>query len=172
MLVEIFVLSVLRAGAVHGYELKRRVQRPSLTPLSNNSLYPMLRRFEADGLVTKSVEEQDGRPAKNVYAITDAGKARLTQLLTELPAALAVSEEEFFVRVSFFGEIPAARRRAILGAREAVLDASRAQIGILLAESGGPGKPRWRTRVMEHALEINQREHDWIAELEKDVDKE
>jgi DNA-binding PadR family transcriptional regulator len=172
MLLEIFVLSVLRTGPVHGYELKRRVQRPSLTPLSNNSLYPMLRRFEADGLVSKTVEEQDGRPARNVYEITDAGRARLTQLLTELPASLAASDEEFLVRLSFFGEIPEPHRRAILKAREAVLDASRAQIGTLLAESGGPGKPKWRTLVMEHALEVNQRERDWIAELEKEMGKE
>jgi DNA-binding PadR family transcriptional regulator len=172
MLLEIFVLSVLRTGPVHGYELKRRVQRPSLTPLSNNSLYPMLRRFEADDLVTKTVEEQDGRPARNVYAITDAGRARLTQLLTELPTSLAASDEEFLVRLSFFGEIPPAHRLAILKAREAALDASRAQIGTLLAESGGPGKPKWRTLVMEHALEINQRERDWIAELEQEMDDE
>jgi DNA-binding PadR family transcriptional regulator len=44
MMLEIFVLSVLRTGPVHGYELKRRVQRPSFATLSNNSLYPMLRR--------------------------------------------------------------------------------------------------------------------------------
>ncbi len=31
VVLEIFVLSVLRRGPVHGYELKRRVQRPSLT---------------------------------------------------------------------------------------------------------------------------------------------
>ena len=172
MLLEIFVLSVLRNGPVHGYALKRRVQRPSLTPLSNNSLYPMLRRFEAEDLVTKTVEEQDGRPARNVYAITAAGRSRLTQLLTELPASPAASDEEFLVRLSVFGEIPEAHRRAILKAREAVLDASRAQIGTLLAESGGPGKPKWRTLVMEHALEINQRERDWIAELEKAMDDE
>src|ERR1700712_756760 len=105
MVVEIFALSILRSGPVHGYELKRRVQRPSLTPLSNNSLYPMLRRFEADGLVTKTIEEHDGRPSRKVYAITDAGRERLRSLLSSLPPELASSDEEFLVRVSFFPEI-------------------------------------------------------------------
>ncbi len=49
------------------------------------------------------------------------------------------------MRLSFFDEIPAPNRRAILSAREAVLDAAHAQVSTLLAESGGPDKPEWRT---------------------------
>ncbi len=128
MVLEIFALSILRTGPVHGYELKRRVQRPSLATLSNNSLYPMLRRFETDGLVTRTTETQDGKPARNVYAITDAGRDRLRDLLWTLPPDLASHEEEFLVRVSFFHEIPEANQRAILAAREAVLASSRAQV--------------------------------------------
>jgi len=170
MLLEIFVLSVLRRGPVHGYDLKRRVQRPSLRPLSNNSLYPMLRRFEIDGLVTKSIEEQAARPARNVYEITDAGRDRLTALLNHLPPELAANDEEFFVRVSFFDEIPAAHQRAILSARSAALDAARAQVATLLAESGGAAKPAWRSVAMEHVLEVNERERAWIAELAQKAD--
>jgi DNA-binding PadR family transcriptional regulator len=165
MVLEIFVLSVLRAGPVHGYELKRRVQRPSLTPLSNNSLYPMLRRFEADGIVTKTTEEQDGKPARNVYSITDAGRQRLDSLLRSLPPELAASDEEFLVRVSFFHEIPAADQVAILSARQAALDAVHAKVATLLAESGGAGKPVWRSVVMEHVLAGNERDRAWLAEL-------
>lgn len=167
MAIEIFALSILRAGPVHGYELKRRVQRPSLTPLSNNSLYPLLRRFEADGLVTKSVEEQEGKPARNIYAITEAGIERLRSLLWSLPPELAASEEEFLVRVSFFPEIPEQNRRAILAAREAALAASRAQVSELLDEMKHGPKTEWRELVMRHVLENTRDEQQWIAELAK-----
>ncbi len=165
MVVEIFVLSILRTGPVHGYELKRRVQRPSLTPLSNNSLYPLLRKFETDGLVTKSVEEQDGKPARKVYAITDAGKERLQTLLRSLPPELAASDEEFLVRVSFFPEIPVANRRAILAARSAVLEDASAQVAGLLEASDDSPKRRWRTRAMQRVLDTTDNERQWIAAL-------
>jgi DNA-binding PadR family transcriptional regulator len=165
MVLEIFALSILRSGPVHGYELKRRVQRPSLTALSNNSLYPMLRRFENDGLVTKSTESQEGKPARNVYAITEAGRERLRTLLWALPPDLASSEEEFLVRVSFFHEIPQANQRAIIAAREAVLAASRAQVSSLLTEMDPAPRTEWRARVMNHVLESIDDERTWIAEL-------
>jgi DNA-binding PadR family transcriptional regulator len=163
MVLEIFALSILRTGPVHGYELKRRVQRPSLTALSNNSLYPMLRRFENDGLVTKSTEVQEGKPARHVYAITDAGIERLRSLLLTLPPDLATSEEEFLVRVSFFHEIPEPNQRAIIAAREAVLAESHARIGALLDETKTSLKTEWRERVMKRALATIDDERDWIA---------
>ena len=165
MVVEIFALSILRTGPVHGYELKRRVQRPSLATLSNNSLYPMLRRFESDGLVTKSTEEQDGKPARNVYAITDEGRERLRSLLWTLPPDLASRDEEFLVRVSFFHEIPAQNQRAIIAAREAVLSASRAHVTALLDEIEPGTRTEWRARVMKHVLETVDDERTWIASI-------
>jgi DNA-binding PadR family transcriptional regulator len=166
MVLEIFALSILRSGPVHGYELKRRVQRPSLASLSNNSLYPMLRRFENEGLVTRTTEAQEGKPARNVYAITDAGRERLRGLLWNLPPKLATNEEEFLVRVSFFHEIPEANQHAIVAAREAVLAASRAQVSSLLAEMDSSAKTEWRGRfVMTHVLDTIDDERTWIASI-------
>ena len=166
MVVEIFALSILRAGPAHGYELKRRVQRPSLASLSNNSLYPMLRRFENEGLVTRTTEAQEGKPARNVYSITDAGRERLRTLLWTLPPELATNEEEFLVRVSFFPEIPEDNQRAIIAAREAVLAASRAKINSLIAEMSPSPKSEWRgTVVMNHMLERIDAERTWIASI-------
>ena len=167
MVLEIFALSILRTGPVHGYELKRRVQRPSLASLSNNSLYPMLRRFELEALVTKSTEQQEGKPARNVYAITDAGRERLRSLLWRLPPELASSDEEFLVRASFFHEIPEENQRSIIAAREAVLAASRAGVTSLLAEIEPGPRTEWRERVMNHVLETIDDERTWIANLSK-----
>jgi DNA-binding PadR family transcriptional regulator len=172
MVIEIFVLSILRSGPVHGYELKRRVQRPSLTPLSNNSLYPMLRRFEVDGLVTKTIEQQDGTPARKVYAITDAGRDRLRTLLCSLPPELATSDEEFLVRMSFFHEIPIPARRAILAARAAVLDGASAQVGELLAESESTEARAWRRLAMQRVLDTTNSERAWLAEIAKKAETE
>jgi DNA-binding PadR family transcriptional regulator len=170
MALDIFILSMLRAEPLHGYELKRRVQRPSLTPLSNNSLYPSLRRFEASGAVTKTVEKQEGRPARNVYAITDEGRRMLTELLSTLPPELAADDEEFLVRVGFFHELSPAQRLAILGARASVVDAQLDQVRALLGEKRSRDDP-WRDVAMTQMIERLESERRWIAELAEKAGK-
>ena len=167
MALDIVILSVLRGSPMHGYELKRRVQRTSLTSLSNNSLYPILRRFEAGGAVTKAVEQQDGKPARNVYTITELGREHFIELISTLPAALAASEEEFTVRVSFFHELTPTQRRAILAARAAVLDEGIAQVEALRQESSKP----WRTLAMTHVIDQRAAERRWIDHLTAKADE-
>jgi DNA-binding PadR family transcriptional regulator len=164
--VEIIMLAVLRAGPVHGYELKRRVQRTTLTALSNNSLYPILRRFEQNGVVTKSVEAHPGRPDRNVYTITDAGRGLLTELISVLPPHLGANDEEFLVRVSFFHELEPAQRLAILAVRASVLDAAIAQVTTLLSESDPAPTREWRNLTMRQLIQNFERERHWITELE------
>ncbi|MCU1412712.1 MAG: PadR family transcriptional regulator [Microbacteriaceae bacterium] len=163
MALDLILLSVLRAAPAHGYELKRQVQRPTFARLSNNSLYPHLRRFEQLGAVTSSVEEQDGRPARRIYSITDAGRALFTDLVSALPHDLAGSDEEFLVRLSFFGEIDAPARKAILAARADVLAERIAQVQTLKDES--VSMPQWRAIAMDHLLDQLTGEIDWIAGL-------
>jgi DNA-binding PadR family transcriptional regulator len=163
MALDLILLSVLRAAPAHGYELKRQVQRPTFARLSNNSLYPHLRRFEELGAVTSTVQEQDGKPARRIYAITDAGRRLFAELVSTLPRELAGSDEEFLVRLSFFGEIDAPARKAVLAARAEVISERIAQVETLKSES--TSMPEWRAIAMDHLLEQLTGEHDWIASL-------
>ncbi len=171
MALDIIVLSVLRAGPVHGYELKRRAQRPTLTTLSNNSLYPLLRRFEEAGAVTRTIEEQPGKPSRKVYAITDAGRELLATLVSTLPLELAGNEEEFLVRLSFFDEIAPANRQAILAARSAVLNGGIAQVRTLLGDEGASARPAWRNAAMLRLLARLEDELAWIDKLKSKAEE-
>lgn len=165
MAIEIYVLSVLRREPVHGYELKRRVNRPSVTPISNNALYPALRRLEEAGAVTKTVESHEGRPSRNVYAITAAGRQQLTDLISTLPREIAGSDEEFLLRVSFFAELPVDVRLAVLGAREDVVRAVLDQVSALLLESPNTPERQWRDRAQRQLVERLEQELRWVDEL-------
>jgi len=165
MSLDIFLLSVLRTGPVHGYELKRRVQRPTLTPLSNNSLYPALRRFELTGAVTKQVEISEGRPARNMYAITDRGRGMFREMIATLPTELAGRDEEFLARVGFFAELSPAERLAILAARTTALAAQISQLESLVTQMKDPSPGAWRTEATRHLLDRLGREGEWVAEM-------
>jgi DNA-binding PadR family transcriptional regulator len=165
MSLDIFLLGILRAGPVHGYELKRRVQRPTLTPLSNNSLYPALRRFELAGAVTRSVETGEGRPARNVFALTDDGRELFRSMIATLPAEIAGKDEEFMARVAFFAELSPSERLAVLAARDGALAAQVSQVEGLVTQMNDPSPGAWRTEATRHLLDRLCRERRWVAEM-------
>lgn len=166
MAIEIYLLSALRSGPLHGYALRKRVQRPSLRAVSNNSLYPMLRRFEEAGAITHVVEPSpDGRPARKVYSLTPEGERVLHGIVRELPAALAADEEEFLVRVSFFHELTVDERLGILAARRAVLGPAADQVRALLAASSHAPERVWRDRAQQQLLARLEQELDWLDEV-------
>jgi DNA-binding PadR family transcriptional regulator len=171
MSLDIIILSVLRGGPVHGYELKRRVQRPTLTPLSNNSLYPALRRFEEAGAVVKRVETIEGRPPRNVFAMTERGHELFRELIATLPADVAGKDEEFLARLSFFAELTAAERHGILDARAAALAAQADQLESLVEQMNDPEPGAWRTEATRHLLDRIRRERAWVADLAQKADE-
>ena len=173
MALDIIILSILRSGPVHGYELKRRAQRPSLADLSNNSIYPYLRRFEDAGAVTHELEAQEKRPPRKVYSITEPGRRLLLDLISTLPLELAADDEEFLVRMSFFHEIAPANRRAILAARTAVVDAAIARVDTLVGETSAVSDQptrAWRAVAMTEILHRMRAERDWIDTLTEKAD--
>jgi DNA-binding PadR family transcriptional regulator len=167
MALDIFMLSSLRARPSHGYDLKRRVQRPSsLTQPSNNSIYPTLRKFEQAGYVTSATQVQESGPARKIYSITQSGVARLAELLSSLPDDLASSQEEFLVRVGFFDELTPDQRREVMDARLASLERSAAQVHEFIAETDASPERDWRRIVMRQFLAEIESEQRWIASLD------
>ena len=74
------VLTVLRRGDSYGYRLTRDVGE--LIEVSESTLYPILKRLEAGGLVTVYSMEHNGRLRK-YYSITEKGRQRIDTFLDE-----------------------------------------------------------------------------------------
>lgn len=95
-LLDACVLTVLNRGDSYGYRLVRDVG--ALIEVSESTLYPILKRLAAGGLVTVHAVEHNGRLRK-YYRITEAGANRLRAFLTEWRAvarAVQRMEEEVF----------------------------------------------------------------------------
>lgn len=77
MNVRTLCLSILYEGEATGYEIRRLCVEGEcayFVDASFGSIYPALARLETEGLVTSRTEQQDGKPAKKIYSITDAGR--------------------------------------------------------------------------------------------------
>ena len=83
------VLAVLRRGESYGYRLVRDVGE--IIDVSESTLYPILKRLEAGGLVTVRSAEHNGRLRK-YYQITEAGERRVRQFLEEYRTLMKVLE--------------------------------------------------------------------------------
>ncbi len=78
------VLGVLAsAGAAHGYEITRRINGAgggageTAIAVREGQLYPILHRLENEGRIQAEWIPQEGKPARKVYALTEAGRAEL-----------------------------------------------------------------------------------------------
>ncbi|WP_423923874.1 PadR family transcriptional regulator [Frigoribacterium sp. 2-23] len=165
MVLDILLLAVLQQGPVHGYELKRRVRRPSLTPVSNNSLYPSLRRFEAGGAVTVTLEKLEGRPQRRVYAITPDGSRLLHDLLTTFPVDRAADDDQFYVRLASFDALSTDERDAILAARLEALDLKVEHVRHLQRERETQPTGPFTGVALEHYEHMLRRERDFALSL-------
>jgi len=79
-LIEACILKLLLRGDSYGYQLVREAEE--VLSISESTLYPVLRRLEAAGALTVYSMEHNGRLRK-YYAITEAGKQKIRDFLTE-----------------------------------------------------------------------------------------
>ncbi|WP_410596800.1 PadR family transcriptional regulator [Amycolatopsis sp. lyj-23] len=164
MWIEILLLSKLAVEPMHGYELRKAVEASTGHTLSNNSLYPTLRRFVDAGAVSRSAEEQEAKPPRHVYTITEVGRELLHDLLADFPADLALNEPEFLARVGNFAWLRPPERKRVLDVRRNALTAEHARLTELAAGQADP----WGRAALQHVLGKFDAELRWLAGLTTD----
>lgn len=79
-LTEACVLALLSGGDSYGYQLSR--QAGGLMPMSESTLYPVLRRLEESGAVETYSKEHGGR-LRHYYRITAKGREQMSGFARE-----------------------------------------------------------------------------------------
>ncbi|AMM19291.1 hypothetical protein AX769_03020 [Frondihabitans sp. PAMC 28766] len=83
--IRLFILDAFeRYGEMHGHQLRQQAEQERIalwTDVSVGALYGAIKRLAADGLLAEVRTEREGNfPERQVYAITDAGRALLQTL--------------------------------------------------------------------------------------------
>lgn len=157
MWIDLLLLANILDEPCHGYELRRRVEQGTGYALSNNSLYPALRRFTEAGAVTRTKQPQEGRPPRHVYELTDVGRELLHDMLADLPAELAGDEPEFMSRLAFFDWLTTEERLRVLEARRAALERRSERLADLGSRATG-----WSREALDEATRRMHAELDWL----------
>src|SRR5215469_2913213 len=122
---ELFVLGELMVQPLHGY-LLHEIVNMILGPfhrLSWGTLYPLIRRLEAEGLVTAQAQPQPRRrgvlktgraPVRTVYTLTEQGRARFVDLMLDPGVYTPDYPNLFAMKFTKLGYLAPAQRLAVL----------------------------------------------------------
>lgn len=99
MAVSEVMLALLKGGPAHGYTIKRQHDDwlPDARPLAFGQVYATLNRLERDGFIEICETRSGSGPDRTMYALTQAGVARLEDWLAE-PASVGVGNSDEIVR--------------------------------------------------------------------------
>lgn len=112
-----------------------------------NAIYHALADLEQDGFADCRMERSDGKPAKKVYAITDAGCAELIRLLSQNIHS-DIMRSEFLLFARFAGFLPASLVKTRVEEHLADMNDKIASLNNLLAEEAREDES-W---VIRHAI--------------------
>src|SRR5829696_68922 len=120
-------LLAVRGGAGYGYDLARHFGGRSgplgeIIRLEPGMLYHHLKKLARDRLVTTTVEEQSGRPARQTHAITEAGRGALDRWLREPVRATREIRLDFLLKLFFARQLDPTLARSLVAYQRRVCD--------------------------------------------------
>lgn len=168
-MLELAILGLLIESPMHGYELRKRLTGllGAFRAFSYGSLYPTLRRMQADGLIAE--DETPGptgtkvRRARRVYRLTPKGEVRFSELVADT-GPQNYTDDGFGVHLAFFSRTPAVARMRILEGRRRQVEERRESLRELLGRAG-LGSDHYTRQMHELSLETSEREVQWLNKL-------
>ena len=171
-MLELAILGLLLESPMHGYELRKRLTGllGAFRAFSYGSLYPALRRMQADCLIAEDAAPEGIpklRRARRVYRLTDAGKQRFAELVADT-GPQNFSDDGFGVHLAFFNRTPAEARMRILEGRRSRLEERLARI----REASTRNRERmdgYTIALQQHGEERAEREVRWLEDGDHDL---
>jgi PadR family transcriptional regulator, regulatory protein AphA len=97
------LLGALAYQPLTGYQLKQFVDRSAkhFWYAQTSQIYRELNKLQAEALLTSEIQEQEERPDRRLYRMTDAGRADLLAWLTQPMTEVEPTKDTLLVRLFF-----------------------------------------------------------------------
>lgn len=171
--IDILILAQLMQGPKHGYEIKKNilVVLNSQRMINNNSLYPKLKRFEERKMVSKTMEEQERRPNRHVYAITETGRRFFLDTIHHFSSDLIEADEEWNLRLAYYHFLDKPTRMRLLVFRRQALAAKRLRLEKLGLADRDADQPMFSRELSHYLQEMMVKEEEIIVRLQTELDQ-
>jgi DNA-binding PadR family transcriptional regulator len=170
------VLAHLWERPMHPYELaatmRERGKEHSIK-LNYGSLYTVVEALEREGLIVARETVREGRrPERTVYAITEAGTAKLLGWMRDLLSKPVKEFPQFTGALSIMGVLPPGEVADLLSARVQRLEQQvrerRTMIEDLVRDQA---LPRVFLIEEEHRVALEEAEAKWVRDLVREIRK-
>ena len=175
-MLDLAILGLLHESPMHGYELRKQLTTKIgafRAAISYGSLYPTLRRLQADGWITEEpgsdaeceseVPPLTSRRGRVVYKITAEGKERFQALLAQAGPE-TFEDTGFGVHFAFFARTDQATRLRILEGRRRKVEERREGMRDALSRAA-ERLDAYTLELQRHGLDACEREVRWLEEL-------
>jgi DNA-binding PadR family transcriptional regulator len=165
-LLEFAILGLLHDGALHGYELRKRLTTALgiFRALSYGSLYPALRGLVEAGHISESTDAPlTGKRPRITYELTPEGKEHFQDLVAA-SGPDTWDDDDFDVRLAFFSRTEREVRLRILEGRRSRLEEHLARVREVSARNR-ERMDSYTLALQQHGEERAEREVRWLEEL-------
>ncbi|MFN8527130.1 MAG: PadR family transcriptional regulator [Anaerolineae bacterium] len=170
MALEYAILGFLNYGAFSGYDLKKALDASikHFWSANQSQIYRTLSRLSEDGWVEMDVVEQDTRPDRKVYHITEAGKTALHDwLLSPLPFETEHSATliQIFFSAQLDNEVVLAaleQQAKLLRTRLAEFEAIPKQAEAYIQQVDSSRDVAFWTLTLDYGIQLNRAKLAWV----------
>ena len=169
---EIAVLTLLRQGPMHPYQMRRLLKLrylDEILELRHGSLYHAIGRLERAGRIAVEATGREGkRPERTTYRITEAGEAELLAALRKMIATPRHEASDFMAAMSFLVHLEPDEARMRLEERCRELEKKIGEREGLLTLAW-EGVPRIHLVESEYLLAMKRAELEWTRRLTEQI---
>lgn len=158
---ELLLLGLLSQQEMHGYRLYDFIESDLsfCTDLKKSTAYYLLDKMAEKGWIAEEREQNDGRPARNVFHLTEAGEAAFRKLLVENLGSAQQPPFEGDIGLAFLSALPADQAIGLLKQR-------REEYAAMLEDAEhAPQHESGAQWVIEHQRRFLAQEIEWTEEL-------
>lgn len=165
---DLILLAALLDGPKHGWMLKKLGGWVTgQGDMHNNLVYPMMKKFVAQGWVRRRAEAGQRGQTRAVYSLTILGNREIFRRLNQFGEKEAGSATEFRLRVGLFHLLAPEARKQILAERARWLAMREERFAMMRESLKTMEVSPWSAEVVSFLVDEVRAERKWIAALEK-----
>jgi DNA-binding PadR family transcriptional regulator len=167
------ILELLNERPMHPYELAATMRdrhHDEFIRLNFGSLYHTVDSLERDGSIVPTEKEKEGnRPERTIYRLTDAGRAVLLRVVSEIVAQPRREYPHFAAGLMFMHHLDSPTAALLLEQRAQALQAVITKLSHILDELLAGSHTRLTLIELEHKIAMIGAERDWVRKIAEEI---
>jgi DNA-binding PadR family transcriptional regulator len=162
---EAAVLGLLAENPLYGYTIEKKISERGMrhwTDIGFSSIYYVLKRLEHRQLITSSCEQQEDKPARKIYTITEEGRERIQMKVRQLLARSRRVASPFDLGISNLWLLSRDEAVLCLEDRTRALDEALSHVETLRSRHAAEEKPYFVLALFDRAAAHLRTEREWL----------